>query len=130
MPWDSDKPEMDHPMQMPRINARGQIKIPAELRKRLGIRAGTVVNCIEENGKLVLILMTARGIKGIRGFLKPKPGEPSAFEELFKERARERQREDIKAGWYDAEFKAKKAKGGNHHAAQSQHSSHPSKRSR
>jgi AbrB family looped-hinge helix DNA binding protein len=121
---------MEQSMQMLRINARGQITIPTELRKQLGIRAGTVVNCIEENGRLVLIPITARGIREIVGFLKPKPGEPSAFEELFKERARERQREDIKAGWYDAEFKAKKAKGGNHHAAQSQHSSHPSKRSR
>ena len=97
-------------MQMPRINARGQIKIPAELRKRLGIRAGTVVNCIEENGRVVLIPMTARGIKEITGFLKPKPGEPSAFEELFKERARERQREDLKAAQYEAEFKGKTAK--------------------
>jgi hypothetical protein len=51
--------------------------------------------------------MTARRIKEIRGSLKPKPGEPSAFEELFKERARERRREDIKAAQYDAEFKRK-----------------------
>lgn len=93
-----------------RITAKGQITIPAELRKRLGIRAGTRVNWIEEKGRLVLIPMTARGIKEIMGFLKPKPGEPSAFEELFKERARERQREDIKAAQYDAEFKGKGAK--------------------
>jgi AbrB family looped-hinge helix DNA binding protein len=84
-------------MQTLRINARGQVTIPAELRKRLGIKPGTRVNWIEEKGRLVLIPMTARGITEIMGFLKPKPGEPSAFEELFKERARERRREDIKA---------------------------------
>ena len=93
-----------------RITARGQITIPAELRKRLGIKAGTVFNWIEEKGRLVLIPVTARGIKEIMGFLKPKPGETSAFEELFKERARERQREDIKAAQYEAEFKGKRAK--------------------
>jgi hypothetical protein len=53
--------------------------------------------------------MTARRIKEIRGFLKPKPGEPSAFEELFKERTGERQREDLKAAQYDG-FEGKKAK--------------------
>ncbi|SRR6266567_2321058 len=93
------------------IRTKGRVTIPAELRKRLGIRAGTRVNWIEEKGRLVLVPMTARGIKEMRGFLKPKPGEPSAFEELFKERApRERQREDIKAAQYDAEFKGKRVK--------------------
>jgi AbrB family looped-hinge helix DNA binding protein len=97
-------------MQTLRITAKGQITIPAELRKRFGIRSSTRINWIEEKGRLVLIPMTARGIKGIRGLLKPQPGEPSAFEESFKERARERQRENIKAAQYDAEFKGKTSK--------------------
>ena len=92
------------------VNAKGQVTIPAELRKQLAIKPGTRINWIEEKGRLVLIPMTARGIKEIRGFLKPKPGEPSAFEELFKERARERHREDLKAGQYDAESKGRKIK--------------------
>jgi len=97
-------------MQTLRINAKGQITIPAELRKRLGIRADTRVNWIVEKGRLVLIPITARGIKEIMGCLEPKPGEPSAFEELFKERARQRQREDMKAAQYEAEFKGKTVK--------------------
>ena len=92
------------------VNARGQVTIPVELRKQLEIKPGTRLNWIEEKGRLVLIPVTTRGIKEIRGFLKPKPGEPSAFEELFTERARERQREDIKAAQYDDEFKRKTAK--------------------
>ncbi len=92
------------------VSSDGRITIPAELRKRLGIKPGTSVNCIEENGRLILIPITVRGIKEIMGSLKPKPGEPSAFEELFKERARERQREDTKAAQYEAEFKGKSAK--------------------
>jgi len=92
------------------VNARGQVTIPAELRKQLEIRSGTRVSWFEENGRLVIALITSRRLKEIRGFLKPKTGEPSAFEELFKERARERRREDRKASQYDAEFKRKTAK--------------------
>lgn len=89
------------------VNTRGQVTIPTELRKQLEIKSGTCVSWFEENGRLVLAPMTSRRMREIRGFLKPKPGEPSAFEELFKERARERRREDIKAAHYDAEFKRK-----------------------
>ena len=92
------------------VNARGQVTIPAELRQQLEIKPGTRVTWFEENGRLVLSPMTARRIKEIKGFLKPKPGEPSAFEESFKERARERRREDAKAAQHDAEFKKKAAK--------------------
>jgi hypothetical protein len=56
--------------------------------------------------------MTSRRIKEIRGFLKPKPGEPSMFEESFKERARERRREDLKFADYDREFEKKMGKAG------------------
>ena len=93
-----------------RLGAKGQITIPSELRKRLGIKPGMRLNWTEEKGTLVLIPITPRGMKEIMGFLKPKPGEPSAFEELFKERVRERHREDLKAAQYDAEFRGKSAK--------------------
>jgi AbrB family looped-hinge helix DNA binding protein len=77
------------------------VTIPAELRKQLEIKPGTRVTWFEEKGRLILAPMTSRRIKEIRGFLKPKPGEPSAFEESFKERARERRREDLKLAHYD-----------------------------
>lgn len=74
------------------VNGRGQVTIPAEVRKQLEITSGTRVYWSEEKGRLALIPMTARRIREIRGFLKPKPGEPSMFEELFAERERERHR--------------------------------------
>lgn len=91
------------------VNARGQVTIPAELRKQLEIKPGTRVTWFEEKGRLVIAPMTSRRMKEIQGFLKPRPGEPSAFEESFKERQRERHREDLKASQYD-EFKRKTAK--------------------
>lgn len=79
-------------MQTLRITARGQITIPAELRKRLGIKTGSRIGWTEENGRLVLTPID-RLLDEIQGFLKPRPGEPSAFEALFEERKRERMRE-------------------------------------
>ena len=75
------------------ISSKGQVVIPAELREELGLEKGTQATWSKENGKLVLTPLTAQRLKEIRGFLKPGPGEPSAFEGLFEERERERRRE-------------------------------------
>lgn len=76
------------------ISSKGQVVIPAELREQLGLEKGTPATWTEEKGRLVLTPITVQRIREIRGFLKPKPGEPSMFEELFAERKRERERED------------------------------------
>ena len=65
------------------ISSKGQVVIPAELREQLGLRRGTPATWTEEKGRLVLTPITEKRIREIRGFLKPKPGEPSAFEGLF-----------------------------------------------
>lgn len=76
------------------ISSKGQVIIPAEMRERYGLKKGTPATWTEEKGRLILTPITAQRIREIRGFLKPKPGAPSMFEELFAERARERERED------------------------------------
>jgi AbrB family looped-hinge helix DNA binding protein len=76
------------------ISSKGQVVIPAELREEFGLSKGTRATWTEEEGRLVLTPMTLKRIKDIRGFLKPGPGELSAFEGLFEERERERKRED------------------------------------
>jgi len=75
------------------VSSKGQVVIPAELREEFGLDKGTPATWTEEEGRLVLTPMTMRRIKEIRGFLKPAPGEPSAFDGLFEERERERKRE-------------------------------------
>ena len=75
------------------VSSKGQVVIPAELREQLGLRKGTPATWSEEDGKLVLTPMTEQRLKEIVGFQKPKPGEPSMFDELFAERERERRRE-------------------------------------
>jgi AbrB family looped-hinge helix DNA binding protein len=75
------------------ISSKGQVVIPAELREQLGLEKGTRATWTEEKGRLVLTPITAQRLREIRGFLKPKPGEPSMFEEHFADRERERERE-------------------------------------
>ncbi len=74
------------------ISSKGQVVIPAELREQFGLEKGTRATWTEEKGRLVLTPITAQ-LSEIRGFLKPKPGEPSMFEEHFADRERERERE-------------------------------------
>jgi AbrB family looped-hinge helix DNA binding protein len=75
------------------VSSKGQVIIPAELRERLGLEKGTAATWTEEKGRLVLTPITQERLREIRGFLKPKPGEPSMFEEHFADRERERERE-------------------------------------
>jgi len=75
------------------ISSKGQVVVPAELRERLGLEKGIRATWTEENGRLVLTPITLQRIRETRGLLKPRPGQPSMFEELFAERARERERE-------------------------------------
>jgi AbrB family looped-hinge helix DNA binding protein len=75
------------------ISSKGQVVIPAELREQFGLKKGTRATWSEEKGRLVLTPMTERLLDEIQGFLKPRPGESSMFDELFKERERERKRE-------------------------------------
>jgi AbrB family looped-hinge helix DNA binding protein len=75
------------------ISSKGQVVVPAELRERLGLKKGTRATWTEERGRLILMPITEKILDQIQGCLKPKPGQPSMFEELFKERERERERE-------------------------------------
>ncbi len=74
------------------VSSKGQVVIPAELRERFGLRKGARAVWREQKGQLVLTPID-RILDEVRGFLKPKPGEPSMFEEIFLERQRERARE-------------------------------------
>lgn len=74
------------------VSSKGQVVIPAELRERFGLRKGARAVWREQKGQLVLTPI-GRILDEVRGFLKPRPGEPSMFEEIFLERQRERARE-------------------------------------
>lgn len=75
------------------VSSKGQVVVPAELREQLGLKKGTRATWTHEKGRLILMPITERILDEIQGFLKPRPGQPSMFDEHFKDRERERERE-------------------------------------
>ncbi|MDZ7772582.1 MAG: AbrB/MazE/SpoVT family DNA-binding domain-containing protein [Balneolaceae bacterium] len=76
------------------MTQKGQIVIPAELRRKYDLKAGTTIHVEEENGKIVLKPVTAAYIRSLRGILKTPEGEKSALDMLKEEREADRRRED------------------------------------
>lgn len=55
------------------VTSKGQIVIPAEIRKKYGIKKGTQVAFFEDKGRLVLQPITDDFIDSLAGSLKGKP---------------------------------------------------------
>jgi AbrB family looped-hinge helix DNA binding protein len=70
------------------VTTKGQLVIPAKLRRKYAIRKGTQVAFVEEENRLVLQPLTPEFIRSLRGSLK---GEPSAMKVLLAERKRDRE---------------------------------------
>ncbi len=68
------------------VTTKGQLVIPARLRRRFGIKKGTMVTFTEADGRIIVQPVTREFIRGLRGSLK---GEPSALAALLDERKRE-----------------------------------------
>jgi AbrB family looped-hinge helix DNA binding protein len=69
------------------VTTKGQLVIPARLRRRFGIKKGTTISFLEEGGRIVVQPVTRQFIRGLRGSLKR---EPSALDLLLKERKQDR----------------------------------------
>ena len=73
------------------FTSKGQLVIPAELRRKHGIKAGTRVAFLEDQlGRIVLQPITEEYIDRIRGCLA---GGPDLVASLMKERRREAKHE-------------------------------------
>ncbi|MBI4474138.1 MAG: AbrB/MazE/SpoVT family DNA-binding domain-containing protein [Acidobacteria bacterium] len=75
------------------VTSKGQLVIPAALRKRYGIKPGTKVRFIERGGEIIIQPVTKEFIRNLRGILR---GGKSATAELLKERGKDREREERK----------------------------------
>ena len=71
------------------ISSKGQIVIPANLRKRYRLREGTTIVFQEERGRLVLEPNNFEAIYALQGSLREFPIEASLEEERRAERKRE-----------------------------------------
>lgn len=72
------------------VTSKGQIVIPASIRRRMRIRKGTRVAFRENGPELVLQPLTDDFIRSLRGALKPRHGEGSAMDLLLADRRSER----------------------------------------
>ena len=69
------------------VTTKGQLVIPARLRRRFGIKKGTRVTFLEDGGRIIVQPVTHEFIRSLRGSLKE---EPSALASLLEARKRER----------------------------------------
>lgn len=74
-----------------RVTSKGQVVIPAAIRRRLGIRKGTQL-IVETRGEEIVLRRASRAyFESLSGILK---GGKSLTQELLAERARDKARED------------------------------------
>jgi AbrB family looped-hinge helix DNA binding protein len=75
------------------VTSKGQLVIPARLRRKYGIKPGTKVYFIEGEREIIFQPVTKEYIRSVSGMLK---SETSVTQELLKERAKDREREEAK----------------------------------
>ncbi len=80
-------------MEVAYVTSKGQLVIPAKLRRKYGIKPGTKVCFIEDDRQIIFQPVTKEYIRSVSGMLK---SETSVTEELLKERAKDKQREETK----------------------------------
>jgi AbrB family looped-hinge helix DNA binding protein len=73
------------------LSSKGQLVIPSELRRQLGMRPGTGVSLEVEGDRIVLVPDSTMNWRSMSGCLK---GKPSALDYLQAERKKEREREE------------------------------------
>ncbi|MGE5347016.1 MAG: AbrB/MazE/SpoVT family DNA-binding domain-containing protein [Acidithiobacillales bacterium] len=75
------------------VTSKGQLVVPARLRRRYGIKPGTKIRFIERPDGILFQPVTPEYIRSVCGMLS---SDTSVTEDLLKERARDREREDAK----------------------------------
>lgn len=75
------------------VTTKGQLVIPARIRRKLGIKPGTKVCFVERGSDILFQPVTKEYIRSMSGMLK---SATSVTEELLDERKRDREREEGK----------------------------------
>ena len=75
------------------VTSKGQLVVPARLRRRYGIKPGTKVCFIERGNEILFQPVTKEYIRSVCGMLK---SETLVTKELLEERARDKEREEAR----------------------------------
>ena len=80
-------------METANVTSKGQLVIPARLRRKYRIEPGTKVLFMERNHEIVIQPVTKEFVRSVCGLFK---SETSATQMLLKERAKDKEREEAK----------------------------------
>ena len=75
------------------ITTKGQLVVPAKLRRKYGIKPGTRICFVERDHEIIFQPVTKEYIRSVCGMLK---SETSMTKALLEERARDKEREETK----------------------------------
>lgn len=75
------------------VTTKGQLVIPARIRRRYGIKTGTRIRFLEREGEIILQPITGAAIRSLRGVLR---SEAPVTADLLAERAKDKEREEKK----------------------------------
>jgi AbrB family looped-hinge helix DNA binding protein len=75
------------------VTTKGQLVIPARIRRKLGIKPGTKVCFVEREGEILFQPVTKEYIRSVCGMLK---SASSVTEELLSDRKKDKGREEAK----------------------------------
>jgi AbrB family looped-hinge helix DNA binding protein len=83
----------ESPMETSIVTAKGMITVPVRIRRKFGIKKGTKVAFVEQDGKLIMQPLDRDYFMGMAGILGTKG---KLLKALMDERKREREREDTR----------------------------------
>jgi AbrB family looped-hinge helix DNA binding protein len=75
------------------VTSKGQLVVPARLRRRFGIKPGTQVRFIERGGEILFQPITKEFIRGLQGSLE---SETSVTGQLLRDRRAERDSDEAR----------------------------------
>ena len=75
------------------VTSKGQLVVPARLRKKYGIKPGTKICFVERDHEIIFQPVTKEYIRSVCGMLK---SDTSMTKALLEERARDKEREEAK----------------------------------
>ncbi len=75
------------------VTSKGQLVVPARLRRKYGIKPGTKICFVERDHEIIFQPVTKEYIRSVCGMLK---SDTSMTKALLEERARDKEREEAK----------------------------------
>lgn len=80
-------------MEQSYVTSKGQLVVPARLRRKYGIKPGTKICFVERDHEIIFQPVTKEYIRSVCGMLK---SDTSMTKALLEERARDKEREEAK----------------------------------